>query len=142
MGDYHGFEKYYTEGNDNNLMKKEFAHLKNSFQFFPAIQINNQPFYGTWESRNFLEAVCSGYKVTPKACYDENMKERPTKESSNAIYIVLLIVGIIAVNVAIFLLCRKYIKKNAEEKLQNDKEFNNKVHLVVANYMQMKEEMQ
>lgn len=102
--------------------------------------INNQLFFGNLGSRNVLEAVCSGYKVIPKACYDENMKI-PDQQTSNSYiyYIILLVVVLIAFNVLIYCLCRKYVKKKSEEKLLAIPDFDTQVNSIVANYFQLKE---
>lgn len=121
-------------------MAEEAYNSRSSFKFFPAIKINKQLFMGSWQSRNFLAAVCSGFTTVPKGCYDENMKDPVFVDKSNTtLWVVLLIIAVIAINVVIYLMCRKYVKKNAEEKLLRDKEFSNKVDLVVSNYMQLKE---
>jgi len=119
---------------------KEEINQQYSFDFFPAIKINKQLYKGNLYARNVFEAVCSGFKVVPQKCYDENMLSKPDQEGgSNAVWIILLIIGVIGINVIFCLICKKYAKKNTEEKLISDKEFNSKVDQVVANYMQLKE---
>ncbi len=141
VGDfYNSKEKFYQDNRDNSLMKKELYRSKSSFIFFPAIKINKQSFFGNWSSRNILEAVCSGYKIIPKACYDENMKTRPLEKAKPKIFVIVFIIFVvIAINVVIYFICKKYVRRNTEDRLISAPEFDNKVNLVVSNYFKMKD---
>ncbi len=139
VGEFHKiFDKEQTNNKDNNLLKEEFNKNFYSFNYFPAIEINKQLFLGNWESQNVLRAVCSGFNTVPKKCYDENMIIEKPVQNSKIFFIILIVLIIIAVNAVVYCLCKFYVKKNAEKKLVNE-EFDNKVSMVVSNYLKMKD---
>jgi hypothetical protein len=133
-------KKFAEEGHNNTVLKAESENRYN-FVFFPTLKINGQQFLGSWESRNILEAICSGYEIIPRACYDENMIIEPInrEESKSNFLLIVVILLICCVFILVLIFCIKYITKKTQENLLSRNDFTNKVDDVVSKYFKMRD---
>ena len=117
---------------DKEIIKSHKVRL------IPTILINNRTFWGNWNGENVFEAICAGFRTKPQVCYDEGgfSKEVNTGMSNTTLAIIIILV--ISVNIVIFILCRKYIKKKISDKVE-DTEINLKINTVVTSYLALKE---
>jgi len=119
--------------NDSNVLD---AKLKN---VVPIIFVNNITFYGAWESKNVLEALCASLKDKPSSCYTnlDVFGEEPFSLSSSQI--VYIIAAFVIFNIFVFFVFRRYTNKQINNRLLNDTFFEQKVGLIVTEYLKMKD---
>ena len=117
---------YNTKTLRNSLIEKEIEYEKNyGTSMFPAVVINNQTFRGQLERESVFNAICSGFKDTPKYCkkyieHDLNQEELIFMEEDG--YhdkgTVALICSLIMLSVLLILCCyRRYAKRQMKEQM-------------------------
>jgi len=105
---------------------------------FPSILINNRTFLGSWKSENVLEAVCSGFKKDiPEACYTEGVFKKVEKGLGFG-FVLFIIIIIVIINAVIFVVCRRYIMKRINDRVESN-DLNSQINSVVNRYMAMRE---
>ncbi len=111
-----------------------------NLDLFPSIMVNDRTFIGSWESRNVLEMVCAGFQNdVPEVCYKEGVFDvKPISQYLSFGSILFIIVAIIIINIVLYILCRKYVVKKINERVEST-ELNNQINNVVSRYMAMKE---
>ena len=102
----------------------------------PTITINGRVYYGNWKAEYVFDALCASLIKKPKECYEYGTFEEESSLGSLTITAVIIIVLI--VNIAIFLICRVFIRKRIQERL-NSSDINSKIDTVVSSYLAMRE---
>jgi len=138
------FDKYDSYQMTPNSLLHEDLQLKKTLGVFlsPAIVINNRTSYrGTPTGSNVLESVCAGMLKKPDVCYEQSDFRRPNPEASKGMSwgTIFLILSIILVaNLAVYLVCRRYISKKIMERLETT-DINHRINTVVTSYLALKE---
>jgi len=128
--------------NNNSILEEEYNVKKKwKIKIFPTIMVNNKTLQGTWNSDNLLEAICAGfYQEKPQICYDKGLFFKYYVEKSgvafSTIFFVILI--LIVINGLIYLLCRRYIIKRINERVDKA-DINGRINNVVSNYLALKD---
>jgi hypothetical protein len=121
---------------DSDLdMKKQM-----NVRLMPAIFINGKQFWGTYEKKAILEAICSGILKKPDICFKEggfvlNNSIKVRTFWKIALLVVLLVIGI---SLIIFIACRKYMTQSVADKI-SDSDIDLKVNTVVTSYLALKD---
>ena len=102
----------------------------------PTLTINGRIYLGNWKAEYIFDALCASLIKKPKECYEYGSFEEEHYLSSLTITTIIIIVFI--VNVAIFFICRIFIRKRIQERL-NSSDINSKIDTVVSSYLAMRE---
>ena len=102
----------------------------------PTLTINGRIYLGNWKAEYIFDALCASLIKKPKECYEYGSFEEEHYFSSLTITTIIIIVFI--VNVAIFFVCRIFIRKRIQERL-NSSDINSKIDTVVSSYLAMRE---
>lgn len=126
--------------NNNTILEEEYNVKKNwKIKIFPTVMVNNKTLKGKVNSENLLEAVCAGFAVKPQVCYDESYFFKSSVDSSLSFSTVFFIVVIvILLNGLIYLVCRRYIIKRINEKIDKV-DINGRINNVVTSYLKLKD---
>jgi len=126
--------------NNNTILEEEYNVKKNwKIKIFPTIMVNNKTLKGKVNSENLLEAICAGFAVKPQICYDESYFVKISGGSSVAFSTVFVIVLIIILlNTLIYLICRRYIIKQINQRIDKT-DINGRINNVVTNYLALKD---
>ena len=116
--------------NNQDLMSELYINK------LPTITINGRVYYGNWKAEYVFDALCASLIKKPKECYEYGTFEEESSLGSLTITAVIIIVLI--VNIAIFLICRVFIRKRIQERL-NSSDINSKIDTVVSSYLAMRE---
>jgi hypothetical protein len=103
--------------------------------YIPSITINGRTFMGNWIASNLFEAICAGFNKKPEVCYDEGAFQ---KKSVSVFALIMIVLLVLIVNVAIFLACKKYIRKRIVEKIEST-DINHKINTVVTSYLALRD---
>jgi hypothetical protein len=138
---YECFLKSFVSTNSNFHDEEELfqkcdknIHLEESFYFMinkkmkkalPLLLINDEMFYGKWKTENILGDMCAAFENKPEICDKiialvENSNISLSGGLKHIHILIIIIVGIILINVVIFIFLRRYALK----KLQNSIESN------------------
>lgn len=78
--------------------------------------INNVTYRGFLSSANVHEAICQGFKKTPKECRDVVTSHGQAPNGISTEMMILIVIGILACNLVLLILYRRYYK----QEMQND----------------------
>ena len=82
-----------------------------------------------------MEAICAGYIKRPSLCAEEGFYEETGLSWGT---IILIIIVVMALNIFIYLLCRRYISKKIMERLETT-DINHRINTVVTSYLSLKD---
>lgn len=117
----------------DNLKRQEM-----NVRIMPSIYINGQQFWGAFEKDAILEAICSGILVKPEICYKQGGFGKTSSQSSNLKVYLLVLIIVLGISLAILVACRKYMAKQATDKL-SESDIDLKVNTVVTSYLALKD---
>ena len=121
----------------NTLLDKEYeARKKNMIYRAPSLYINNRLFLGSWRADYVFEGICAAFSKKPEICYTDGGFEK--ERQTSVITVVLIVLGILILNVVIFVMCMKVIKKKIQERLDGS-DINRKIDTIVNSYLQMRD---
>jgi hypothetical protein len=106
---------------DNKILKDNArAWLAYGVLYWPSVTINQMTYRGDITPANILETICAGLASKPQVCldfYEEENIDLPVGSESivTAELLVLVVILLIAVNVALIIAYRKCAKKEMEE---------------------------
>jgi hypothetical protein len=106
---------------DNNVLKENAkSWIEYGVLYWPSVTINKVSYRGDITPANILEAVCAGLFSKPQVCldfYKEENIDMPVGSESivTAELLVIVVILLIAVNVALIVAYRKCAKKEMEE---------------------------
>lgn len=120
--------------NYDNQMRKEFG-----VKLMPSIFVNKIPYWGTFEPKTVLEAICSGILKKPKICYEEGGFNKKYESNSSFTKIFLIILAIVfTVSFIVFLICKNRLKAQVTDQL-HESDIDLKVNTVVTSYLALKD---
>ena len=96
--------------------EKEYYHQYGP-SFFPGLVVNNRTYMGSLDPENVFSAICAGFKDQPKACKTHVLGENAPSGISIS-KLLLIIAGLVAINIVLILVYRKYAKKEVNEQMQ------------------------
>jgi hypothetical protein len=125
---------------DNKLLDADFnLATKLHVLEVPEIYINNQPFWGTMNANNVLEALCAGINRKPLVCYSEGGFSKP-KTASTWMIVIIIFAICLGISVIIFILCKKFMDRNVRAGIISS-DIDLKVNTVVTNYLALKDKV-
>lgn len=126
----------------NNKIFDFDAEMKKymNVRIMPAIFINGKQFWGTYETKAILEAICSGILKKPEICFKEGgfVLNNSIKVRTFWKFFLLVIALVIGVSLIIFIICRKYMTQSVTDKI-SDSDIDLKVNTVVTSYLALKD---
>ena len=128
--------------NENTIFQKDYEEiLKYKITSFPAVVINDKPVQGMIKEYKILLSICKAVKEKPAFCsffwgttdrIFSNISEKKRK-------IYFLILMIIAINILLFLIFRRYIMRKVNEKINfNTIDIDGRINNFMNNYMSLK----
>lgn len=130
---------------NNNKILEEEKKVRSIYQIkiLPSVLINNRTISGALNGNNILEAICSAFKNKPVSCFHilseylmlSNTEQK--EEGFSVAFYFFIILLLIALNIAIFFICRIYMNRRIEEKIENV-DINGTINSVVTNYLRLK----
>lgn len=121
----------------NYILDKEYELRKQYYiTRVPSITINGRLYIGTWKPEYVFEALCASLIRKPEACYSEGSFQR--EEGFSAFSVILIISVVIAINVILFLVCKTFIRKRIQERI-NSTDINSKIDTVVNSYLALRD---
>ena len=127
--------EYYLK---NTFLDKEYELRKKNFiSKSPSITINDRVYLGSWRADYVFESLCASLIKKPELCYMEATFERKLKGVSLLAF--LLIIGaVIIINIILFLVCKRIIKKGIEERVETT-DIDNKIDKAVDSYLALRD---
>ena len=126
--------------NENYIFKDDYAEiLKYKLTSFPAVVVDDQPIEGIIKENKIAMALCSAVEVKPSFCsfLSGNVIENNSKRN----WTIFLIVVIVIVNLFLFVIFKKYIKKQVGEKINvNMIEVDGRVNNILTNFFQFRKQ--
>lgn len=126
--------------NQNKLLEEDFEVKKIwNVKMFPTIMVNNKTIHGAWSAQNLFEAICAGFEVKPPICthfFSPGEKSDSNDFSYGTIFFIILLV--IALNILIIYVCRKYIVRRIHERVDNV-DIDGRINNVVNSYLALRE---
>eukprot|EP00340_Litonotus_pictus_P011407 CAMPEP_0170536456 /NCGR_PEP_ID=MMETSP0209-20121228/102160_1 /TAXON_ID=665100 ORGANISM="Litonotus pictus, Strain P1" /NCGR_SAMPLE_ID=MMETSP0209 /ASSEMBLY_ACC=CAM_ASM_000301 /LENGTH=483 /DNA_ID=CAMNT_0010837825 /DNA_START=236 /DNA_END=1688 /DNA_ORIENTATION=+ len=120
---------------NEDIAKKSKMHAK----LLPSAFINGKQFWGSYEKKAVLEAICSGLQKKPEICYKEGGFVKTSTTGKTFWKFFLIVLGIVlGISLIIFILCRKYMAKSVVDKL-SESDIDLKVNTVVTSYLALKD---
>lgn len=126
--------------NNNTILEEDYTVKKNwKIKIFPTVMVNNKTLKGKVNSENLLEAVCAGFAVKPQVCYDESYFVKGNMEQGvSFLTVFFIVVVVILLNALVYLVCRRYIGKRINEKIDKV-DINGRINTVVTSYLRLKD---
>lgn len=122
----------------NEFLNKDYELRKKNFiTKSPSITINDRVYLDSWKADLVFESLCASLINKPEACYMEVTFDRNLKGVSLVVFLIILLVVTI-INVALFWVCKKIIKKGVEERVDST-DINNKIDNVVGSYLALRD---
>ena len=119
----------------NKILDKEYEIRKEySISRVPSITINGRLYIGSWKPQFVFEAICAALIKKPEICYSEGKFQREVKGFSlmGNVFIILIV---IVINVALFLICKEFIRRKVLDRIRSsniDTQINNAVNSYIA----------
>ena len=137
------FYEYKNENNYELYSKNEFLdndydlRKKNFVSKSPSITINERLYLGKWDAGYIFESLCASLIEKPEACYLEATFE---KELNGLTFTDFMItIGIVIImNIILFLICKRIIKKGIAENVDST-DIDNKIDNVVDSYLALRD---
>jgi len=103
----------------NSMLQREKEDWKNNGpHFFPAIIINNVTYRGFLTPDNIFQAICEGFKKHPKECKSIMDANSHTGNGISLRTMVFIVAAILACNLILLLLYRRYYKKEMQSEVK------------------------
>ena len=127
---------------ENKLLRGEYDEiLKYKLTSFPAVVINDKILKGLIKEETIVMQLCNYVKIKPSFCpyitgfIDEHRKN----ELRNKKIVYFLIILIIFINISLFFMCRKYIIKKINDRVNSSNiDIENRISNVINNYFALK----
>jgi hypothetical protein len=125
---------------DNSLLTTEYQIKKKyDAKSHPIVYINNQLLDKPLTINNFVDSICRKLNKRPDYCkvYYSTFKSHDTFGMG---FMFLLIFVVIVINIAIYIICRKYLLTKIKERLDSDSiDIDGRINNAVSKYFSMKE---
>ncbi len=124
--------------NENYIFKNDYLEIiKYKLSSFPAVVVDDQPIEGIIKEYKVAVALCDAVKVKPAFCTFLSgtvIESNPTRS-----WTFFLIVVIIIINLFLFIVFRKYIRKRIGEKINlNMIEVDGRVNNILTNFFRFR----
>ena len=131
-------EKDYEYYSKNSILDKEYELRKKNFVTkSPSITINDRVYLGSWRAEYVFESLCASIIRKPEACFMEVNFNRNLKGVTLTNF-VLIIFAVVVINVIVFLIRKKIIKKGIEERVDST-DIDNKIDKAVGSYLALRD---
>lgn len=122
----------------NNVFDKDYdLRKKNFITKSPSITINDRVYLGSWRAENVFESLCASLIKKPETCYFEVNFNRVVKGVTLKVFL-LIVLAVVIINISLFLICKKLIKKGIEERVDSA-DIDNKVDKAVGSYLALRD---
>lgn len=129
-----GYEKILK----NYILDQEFDMKKQfSITRVPSITINGRLYSGSLRPEYVFDAICASFMKKPEVCYTEGAFQRKAEGFSYQACLAIVVI-VIAINVILFVLCKNFIKKRIEERI-NKSDITGRVDAVVNSYLALRD---
>ena len=122
----------------NKILDKEYEirkeHLINRV---PSLTINGRLYIGSWRPEFIFEAICAALTKKPEICYAEGKFEREAKGFSLMGYIFIILI-VIVINIALFLICKEFIKRKVLERISSTN-IDTQINTAVNSYIKLQD---
>ncbi len=129
--DYELYIKNTFFDRDYDLRKKNFITKS------PSITINDRVYLGAWRAEYVFESLCASLIKKPETCYVEVNFNRDVKGVTFSVFLLIVLIVLI-INITLFLLCKRLIKKGIEERVDSA-DIDNKVDKAVGSYLALRD---
>ena len=131
---------YYID-NENKILENDYNEIIN-FQLtsFPAATINKNLVSGAIKETKIIVEICNAVKEKPKFCHflTGNTDEHILLVRKRKSLILSLIIILVAVNLFIFCVCRKYVLQRIKEKIdQGGIDIDGRIKNIIGNYFSL-----
>ena len=122
----------------NTFLDKDYELRKKNFvSKSPSITINDRVYLGSWKAESVFESLCASLIEKPEICYSEVIFDRDIKGLSLTGFIIFILI-VLVINVFIFLLCKRAIKKAIQKRVDSS-EIDHKIDNVVGSYLSLRD---
>ena len=124
--------------NENYIFKQDYEEIiKYKLSSFPAVVVDDQPIEGIIKEYKIAEALCKAVKVKPTFCIF--LSGTIIESNPRRSWTFFLIVVIIIINLFLFVVFRKYIRKRIGEKINlNMIEVDGRVNNILTNFFRFR----
>ena len=131
-------EKDFMYYSKNLFLDKDYElRTKNFISKSTSITINDRVYLGSWGAEYVFESLCASLIKKPESCYMEVTFDRSLKWVSLPVFIII-IVSVLIINIIIFLICKRIIKKGIQAKVDST-DIDNKIDTVVGSYLALRD---
>ena len=128
----------YQKISKNKLLDKEYEIRRiYSISRVPSLTINGRLYVGSWKPQFIFEAICAALTKKPEICYAEGNFEREVKGFSFMGYFFIILI-VIVINIALFLICKEYIRRKVSERI-NSSNMYTQINSAVNSYISLGE---
>ena len=127
--------------NDNSILKDNLDKIREQqITIFPTVVVNGKKLKGRLTAENLFLSVCSSFNKVPQPCMDYFWHPSSANKGLSVFQIFLIVIVVIAVNVGVIFLCRKYIQKRISDRVtSSDLDIDGRINSVVSSYFALKE---
>ena len=139
------FSEDLYEYRENILLEDDYELLRNlELRNHPALYLNKQLFEEQINPINVVNSVCSMLADKSGFCADfleAQLDEKTNKHKKKSIiFIVIMVILIVAFNIGIYFLCKKYLANKISEKINSGTiDMDGKINNAVSKYFQLQE---
>lgn len=126
---------------DNRIFESDsYAKKVNGVKIMPSIFINGKQFWGNYEKKAILEAICSGILKKPDICFKEGgfVLNNSIRSKTFWKFFLMVLALVMGISLVIFIVCRKYMTQSVADKI-SDSDIDLKVNTVVTSYLALKD---
>lgn len=127
---------------ENKILRGEYDEiLKYKLTSFPAVVINGKILKGLIKEETIVMQLCNYVKIKPNFCpYITGLIDEQRKNGlKNKKIVYFLIILLIFINISLFFMCRKYIIKKINDRVNSGNiDIENRISNVINNYFALK----
>ena len=126
--------------NENSIFKSDYEEiLKYKLSSFPAVVVDDKPIIGIIRENKIANALCEAVKTKPSFC--NFIAGAVIGNNTRRKWSYFLIFVIVIINISLFIIFRKYIKKQIGEKINfNMIEVDGRVNNILTNFFQFRKQ--
>lgn len=123
---------------NNDILDKDYDLRKKNFvSKSPSITINDRVYLGSWKAEYVFESLCASLIEKPEACYMEVTFNRNLTGVSLPSFLIIIFT-VILINIILFMICKKLIKKGIEERVDST-DIDHKIDNMVGSYLALRD---
>ena len=128
--------------NENTVLYSNYQKfISSESKTIPSVYVNIDRMNGQLNAKVLFQNICDGFSKRPSYCddYDFIQVEKVNK-GLTGVQIFLIVIGVIFINLIIFLCCRRYMQKKIRDKVETDDfDLDGKINTVVNSYLTLKD---